>query len=70
MRNTLDFKRGFKEGFVLVQQYVNMEISFRNKVVTISPEELITKFKLKLMLFIAQADNVDAIRRNPQNRVV
>ena len=47
---------------MLIQRHINPEISCRNKIRTIFPEELVTQFKIEMVHFVAQAYNIDAIR--------
>ena len=44
-----------------VKQHINQEFPLRNEVRSIFPEEFVTKFILKMVFFVAQANNIDTV---------
>ncbi len=64
---TANFKLRFYKRFVFCKQHINKKFSLRNDVRSIFPEEFATKFILKMVLFVAQANNIDTVSRDAQN---
>ena len=60
---TANLKLRFYERFVLCKQQINNKFALRNDVRSIFPEEFATKFILKMVLLVAQANNIDTVSR-------